>query len=819
MRSKTRVAVIGGGIAGCSALYHLTREGVADCLLIERDELTSGTTWHSAAQVTSFGANQVMVGLKKHSIALYHELAADPDMPVGYHYGYGSLRLATTPDHLDGYRHFIGVARGMGVELELLDAAECRRRHPLLNTDGLLGALWDPHDGDIDPTQLCRTLVHRACKAGAEVARFNPVIGLTQLPGGDWIVHTRKGEVRADIVVNAAGYRCNEVAAMMGIELPVACMEHQYVLTEPLAQIAAADRPLPTIRCPHDDFYARQEKHGLLVGFYEQNCRNWGMGGIPPDFTMALCPDDLGRVSDVMEGAFNRLPVLQEAGIRTVVNGPITYTPDGLPLVGPVPGKRNAYCINGLRAGLGEGGGHGWLLAQIIARGEACYDTWPLDPRRFTRYATPEFTAVMARQEYQNEFRFHMPREHRPAGRPAKTTPLYHRLKAAGACFGVVNGWERAAFFKPREDFAERHSFRFNNTHEVVADEVAAVRDAAGLCEVSGFNRFILRGAGVHDWLDAMSCSRISRKIGKVSLAYFLNAQGTVKMEATLANLEKDCVWLGSAAAAESHDMDWLSAHFPDDGGVAIESATNTMTSLVLAGPRAREILARAAPREDWSADGFGWLTARRVKIGPAAATAFAVSFSGESAWELHIPNEQLNLVFDILREAGRPALRLFGSYAVESMRIEKGYRHWKADLLTEYDPFESGLGRFVNMDKGFLGKDALTAREKKPRRRFVSLAVDCADAPAQPGDALLAADGRTAGSVTSAAFGHRVRENLAMGFVEPDYAEIGGEIGVLILGEIRAAKVVAECRYDPQNIRVRKSPPDGAPDESGKAD
>ncbi|MGI9306835.1 MAG: GcvT family protein [Gammaproteobacteria bacterium] len=804
MRSQTRVAVIGGGIAGCSTIYHLTREGITDCLLIERDELTSGTTWHSAAQVTSFGANQVMVGLKSRSIALYRELAADPDMPVGYHYGCGSLRLATTPEHLDGYRHFISVARGMGVELELLDPAECRRRHPLLNTGGLLGALWDPHDGHIDPTQLCQTLAHRARKAGAEVVRFNPVTGLTQLPGGNWRVDTRQGEVRADIVVNAAGYRCNEIAAMMGMELPVACMEHQYMLTEPLAQVAAAGHPLPTIRCPHDDFYSRQEKQGLLVGFYEQNCRSWGMGGIPPNFTMALCPDNLERVSDVMEGAFNRLPVLQEAGIQTVVNGPITYTPDGLPLVGPTPGKQNAYCINGLRAGLGEGGGHGWLLAQIIAHGEACYDTWALDPRRFTRHATPEFTAVMARQEYQNEFRFHMPHEHRPAGRPAKTTPLYHRLKAAGACFGVVNGWERAAFFKPDDDFEERHSFRFNNTHEIVADEVAAVQNAAGLCEVSGFNRFILRGAGVHDWLDALSCSRISRKIGKVSLAYFLNAQGTVKMEATLANLEKGCVWLGSAAAAESHDMDWLAAHLPGNGSVEIESMTNTMTSLVLAGPQARAILSRAAPCEDWSADGFGWLTARRVKIGPVAAAAFAVSFSGELAWELHIPNEQLNLAFDLLREAGQPALRLFGSHAAESMRLEKGYRHWKADLLTEYDPFESGLGRFVNMDKDFLGKDALSAREKKRKRRFVSLAVDCADAPAQPGDALLA-NGRTIGSVTSAAFGHRVRENLAMGFVESDYAESGGEIGALILGKICAAKVVAECRYDPENTRVRK--------------
>ena len=632
--------------------------------------------------------------------------------------------------------------------------------------------------------------MRRACQAGAEVVRFNPVTGLTQLPGGDWIVHTEQGEVHTDIVVNAAGYRCNEVAAMMNVELPVACMEHQYILTEPLAQVKAVGHPLPTIRCPHDDFYSRQEKDGLLVGFYEQDCRTWGMTGIPPNFTMALCPDDLARVSDVMEGAFNRLPVLQEAGIQTVINGPITYTPDGLPLVGPTPGKQNAYCINGLRAGLGEGGGHGWLLSQIIAHGEASLDTWALDPRRFGGYATAQWTAIMARQEYQNEFRFHLPHEYRSAGRPAKTTPLYYRLKAAGASFGVVNGWERATFFKPDNDFAEQHSFHFNNTKAIVAAEVGAVQNAAGVCEVSGFNRFILRGADVHDWLDGLSCSRISRKNGKISLAYFLNAQGMVKMEATLANVENDGVWFGSAAAAEYHDMDWLRAHLPANGDITIESATNTMTSLVLAGPHCRAILSRAAPNEDWSAEGFGWLTARRVKIGTVAAAAFAVSYSGELAFELHIANEQLNLALDALQEAGGAQLRFFGMYAAESMRLEKGYRHWKADLLTEYDPLESGLERFVQMEKDFIGKDALLARKEKPKRRFVSLVVDYADAPAQPGDALLA-NGQVVGSITSAAFGHRVRENLAMGFVECDYATTGNDIGVLILATEHRAKVV----------------------------
>ena len=574
MKTHTQVVVIGGGIGGCSTLYHLTQEGITDCVLVERDELTSGTTWHSAAQVTNFGGTQTMIGLKSHSIRLYKELADDPDYPINYHHATGGIRLASTQDHLDGYNHFVSLAKGMDVEFEVIDAEECRRRHPLITTDNLLGALWDPLDGDIDPAQLCQALARRARKAGAEVQRFNPVTGLTQTSGGEWIVHTKDGDIQCEKIVNAGGYRCNEIGAMMGVEHSVASMEHQYMLTEPIPEIEALDIRVPLIRCPTDDFYSRQEKNGLLLGFYEQDCRTWGLDGIDPGFTMALCPDDLDRVIDVMEGAFARLPCLTEAGIHSVVNGPITYTPDGLPLVGKIPGKRNAYCITGLRAGLGEGGGHGWLLAQIIAHGEACYDTWCLDPRRFTRYANVEYTALKAIEDYQNEFRFHMPHEHRPAGRPAKTTPLTETLAGMNAEFATVNGWERLAFFKPSEDFQEQHSFRFNNTFDVVADEVKAVQTAVGVMEVSGFNRYEITGEGVHDWLDRIMCSRVPRKNGKVALTYFLNDDGNVKGEATIANLEEGRVWYGSAAAAENHDMDWLRERLPDDGSIHIECLT-----------------------------------------------------------------------------------------------------------------------------------------------------------------------------------------------------------------------------------------------------
>ncbi len=805
MKTQARVVVIGGGIAGCSTLYHLTQEGWSDVVLLERDELTSGTTWHSAAQVTNFGGVQTMVGLKSHSIKLYKELADDPDYPINYHHGTGGLRLASTQDHLDGYQHFRSMAKGMDVDFEIIDAQECKKRHPLITTDNLLGALWDPLDGDIDPAQLCQALARRARKAGAEVYRHAPVTGLTQQPSGDWIVHTANGDIACEHVVNAGGYRCNEVGTMMGVEHPVASMEHQYFLTEAIAEIEALDFRTPLIRCPTDDFYSRQEKFGLLVGFYEQDCKTWGLDGIDPDFTNALCPDDPDRVLPVLENVFERMPCLAEVGIHSIINGPITYTPDGLPLVGRIPAKRNAWCITGLRAGLGEGGGHGWLLAQQMVHGEACYDTWCLDPRRFARYANTEYTAQKAIEDYQNEFRFHMPHEHRPAGRPIRTTPLYETLHQAQAEFGTVNGWERVMYFKPSADFNEIHSFRFTNTFDIVAAEVQAVQERVGLMEVSGFNRYEITGEGIHDWLDTLMCSRVPRKAGKVGLTYLLNEQGNVKGEATLANLADGQVWYGSAAAAELHDMDWLTSQLPEDGSIRIESLTNSHTILVVAGPKSRELLQSVSPRADWSKQAFPWLSVRKVHIGHYAVVAMSVSFSGELAWELHIPNEALQGAYRTIVEAGKDfGLSRFGLYATEAMRIEKGYKHWKADLITEFNPFETGLDRFVKMDKDFIGKAGLAEMASgSKRRQFVSLQVDSRVAPAHPGDSIVV-DGKVIGTITSGAWGYRVDKNLAMGFIDPSHSSIGSEVQIDLLGELVDASVCEPCLYDPDNSLPR---------------
>ncbi len=805
MKSQTRVVVIGGGIAGCSTLYHLTQEGWDDVVLVERDELTSGTTWHSAAQVTNFGMTQTMVGLKSHSIRLYKELAEDPDYPINYHHADGGIRLANTEGQMDGYRHFASMARGMGVDFEVIDAAECGRRHPLISTDNLIGGLWDPLDGDIDPAQLCQALARRARSAGAEVYRHTPVTGLTQKPDDTWVVHTDKGDIACEVVVNAGGYRVNEVAAMMGVQHPVVSMEHQYFLTEPIQAIIDAGHRMPLLRCPISDYYCRQEKQGLLVGFYEQDCKTWGMDGIDPKFVNALCPDDLDRVTDVLEGAFARMPALTEVGIHTIVNGPITYTIDGAPLVGPIPGKRNAFCIIGLRAGLGEGGGHGWLLAQQIVHGEAQYDTWVTDPRRFTGHATVELTALKAIEDYQNEFRFHFPHEHRPAGRPMKTTPLTPVLAAEGAAFTVVNGWERVEYIKPTADFTETHSFRFNEVFDVVARDVAAVQSGVGICEVNGFNRFELTGTGVHDFLDRMACGRVTRKPGRVGLCYLLNHFGMLKSEATVANLPDGRVWYGSAAAAEFHDMDWLQAHLRPSEDVQIRSLTNDHTILVLVGPKSRAVL-QAVSRADWSRAAFPWLSVRECFIGIAPAVVMAVSFSGELAFEIHVPNNQLYAAWLTLRAAGKEhGMQVFGARAVESMRLEKGYLHWKADILTEFDPFETGLDRFVTLDKGdFIGREALSRRHAAgPARKLVTLQLEGRMAPAHPG-ASVVLDGQVQGTVTSGDWGHRVGKNLAYAFVAPPLDKPGTRIEVDVIGTPTSAEVIPSGPYDPGYDRVR---------------
>lgn len=812
VNSHARVVVIGGGIAGCSTLYHLTQLGWTDVSMVERDELTSGSTWHAAAQVTQFGGNQTMIALKQHSIKLYQELAKDTEHPFYYHIT-GGMRTAYTQDHIDTYKHYVGMAKGMGVDMEFISPREVGDRHPLLNTDKILGAWWDPLDGYIDPSGITFALARAAKKAGASVYRFNPVENITRKDNGEFIVHTKNGDITCEKVVNATGYRVNEVGNMLGVEHPVTSMEHMYFLTENMPELEALDFQVPVIRDPLDDFYSRQEKNGLLVGVYEQGCKTFGMNGIDPNFTKALCPSDLDRCLDNMEQIFERIPALQNVGIHTTVNGPITYTIDGMPLVGQIPGIENAYCIIGLRAGIGEGGGHGKILADLIVHDECEWDAWSLDPRRFTQYANTEHTCVKAIEDYQNEFHYHLPHEHRPAARLARTTPLYPVLDQLGVAWGVVNGWERALFFKPTPDFEDQHSYRFTPTKDVVAQEIAALRKNVGVMEVSGFNRYSIEGEGATAFLDKLTCSMLPRQIDTVSLCYLLNESGHVFTEATITKLGDEQYWYGSAAAAEWHDLDWLNRYKPDTVTITEMAASHTI--LVVAGPKSRELLQSLSPRCDWSKAAFPWLRAKAMTLAHAKVLAMSVSFSGELAYELHIPNEQLYLVWKLINEAGGGfGLTRFGLYATESMRMEKGYLHWKADLLYERNPIETGLDRFVKLDKPeFVGKEALEVELAQGlRKQLVTMVIDCDVAPAHAGDSvyILNAAGasfgadQVLGSITSGAYGHRTNKNIAYAFVDPAIADIGTDLTVGILGERYQAVITETCLYDPKNSLVR---------------
>jgi len=804
MKSHARVVVVGGGIAGCSTLYHLTREGWADVVLVERDELTSGSTWHAAAQVTQFGANQTMVAMKRHSIDLYRSLAEDTDHPINYHIT-GGMRLAHTQQQLDIYRHYIGMSKGVGVEFELIDADEVARRHPLINAQGLLGAWWDPLDGDIDPSQLTQALARAARAKGAEVSRFNPVEHISRTPSNEWVVHTKKGDITCEIVVNASGYRVNEVGRMLGVEHPVTSMEHMYFLTDPLPALEAMDTRVPIIRDPGDDFYSRQEKQGLLVGIYEQGCKTFGMEGIDPSFTMALCPNDLDRCLDNMENIFKRLPAVADVGIHTVINGPITYTIDGAPLVGPIPGLTNAYACLGLRAGIGEGGGLGKILAELIVHGECEWDAWYLDPRRFTSHANTELTRLKAIEDYQHEFHYHLPHEQRPAGRLAKTTSLYPLHQQANAVFGVVNGWERPLFYKPDAAFIDEPGYRFTPSDVVVGAEIKRLVSGCALMEVNGFSRFEIRGAGARDFLDTMICGRLPARTGRVRLAYLLNSHGNVLSEATIAQLDDDTYWYGAAAAAEWHDRDWLLQHKP--ANVELRNLTSAYSILVLAGPNARNVLQQIAPRADLSAESLPWLSCQRLTIGFAEAFAMTVSYSGELAFELHVPTEQLYLAWQTLTDAGRAFdLSYFGLRAAESMRLEKAYRAWKTDLITEFNPMESALDRFTDLEKQkFMGRAGLLAQlDRAPRAQFVSLHIAGDHAPAHTGDAVYR-DDQQIGSITSGGWGYRIEKHIGLSFVDPDCAQVGTELHVEILGERVPASVIDPVAYDPDNVLVRQ--------------
>jgi dimethylglycine dehydrogenase len=806
MRARARVVVIGGGAVGCSALYHLTRLGWTDVVLLERDELTAGSTWHAAGNCPNFSTSWPIMKLQRYSTDLYAGLAEEVGYDINYHRT-GSIRLAHTVDRVDEFRHVASQARAQGLEVALLSPAEIKSRHPFLELDGIRLGFWDPNDGDIDPAQLTQALAKGARDRGAAIYRHTPVTALRELPEGGWRIESPAGSIEAEFVINAAGYRGGEVAAMIGEYLPIVTLSHQYLVTEDIPALAARGAArLPLVRDPDVSYYLRQERHGLLLGPYESQARARWLEGVPGEFAQQLFPDDLGRIESYIEAACARLPLLGSVGVRRVINGPIPYAPDGNPLIGPSDRARNFFHCCAFTFGIVQAGGAGRIIAEWVVNGEPDCDVWPLDTRRFLPFAERTYALAKGLETYQNEYGVAYPQEERPAGRPAKISPLHDRLRSLGAVFGARGGWERAVYYARGDDpGGPECSFRRPRWHHAVARECAAVANGVALIDLPGATKFDIEGEDASRWLDHLVCGRLPAP-GRTALGYFCSPRGGVVAEMTVSRLAQERFYLMAAATAERHDEHWLRSHLPRAHRVSIANVTGRYGSLTVAGPRSRELLASVTPA-DLSNAAFPWLSVRTIRVADTEVLAIRVSYSGELGWELHVPNEHLGTVYDRLRAAGRGlGLAHAGLYAMESLRLEKCYRSWKGDLSCDYSPFAASLERFVRLDKAadFIGRETLRQEAARgPKERFVPLIVDARDADAAAVSVVY--QGRdVVGLVTSGGYGYRLKQSIALAYVRTDLATPGTELEVEILGERRRASVGREPLYDPENLRPR---------------
>ncbi len=783
--------------------------GWDDAILLERDDLTSGSTWHAAGNCPTFAANPSLLKLQQYSAALYRRLADDTGYPINYHLT-GSVRLAHTVERMDEYRYVAAIAQSNGLDYRILTPQELQQRYPLVELEDLKGALWDPCDGDIDPAQLTQALAAGARRLGARVQRFTRVTGLERGTAGEWRVMTNRGEYTAEFIVNAAGYRAGEVMALLGEPLPIVTMSHQYLVTDEIPQVQARAQRLPLLRDPDVSYYLRQEGGGLILGPYEQRATPAWLDGIPDEFAFRLWDDDLDRVETYIEAAYRRVPVLASAGVKRVVNGPIPYSPDGLPYLGPAHGLPNFYHCNTFSFGIAQAGGAGKALSEWVVHGAPEWDLWCVDPRRFTHYATRDYTIAKATETYQLEYAPAFPLEERAAGRPLRLSPLHTQLASRGAQFGVRGGWERALWYEGRAGASGNLSFRRQRGwNSPVGAEVRAVRSDVGVMDLPGFTRFLIEGPGAAAFLDRLLCSRLPR-LNRVALAYALHPQGRILSEFTLTRIGPESFYAMSAAAAEWHDEDVLSRAIPADGSIRIQRLTESADALVLAGPRARALLSQITTA-DLSNEAFPWLSARFIDLAGARVLALRVSYAGELGWELHADNGDMPRLYDAVLAAGSAhGLRHFGLYALDSLRIDKCYRGWKSDLDSCISPFEASLDRFVDMAKPqFVGRDALAAElERGIVRRLVPLVLaDAGDADALAGSPIYKGNepaNEAIGFVTSGTWSYTLGSSIALGCVRADLARPGTTLYIDILGERCAAIVGGEPLFDPENRRPR---------------
>ena len=809
MTEHARVVVIGGGVVGVSTLYHLARKGWSDVLLLERKDLTSGATWHAAGLLPLFNMSYSVGQIHKYSVNLYRTLETETGQDVGLR-TVGNIRLAMTPDRMDEYRQYASVARTIGVNVEFLTPNEVQEIWPLAVTDGLIGAIRHPDDGYIQPADLTQAFARGARAEGASIRVQTAVTGIERTAGGEWRVLTESGDILCEHVVTATGSFARRTGAMVGLDVPVLPVEHQYIVTEAHEEIAERRRQgLPemgVLRESDGSWYMREEAGGLLLGPYEKGAPACYLDGPHPDAEYELFNADLDRLAPHIESAIRRVPAFGELGIKQTYNGAIPYTPDGSPIIGPAWDLPNFWLNEGHSFGITAAGGAGWQLAEWIVEGEPSIDMLGVDPRRFGDYATHAYLKAKTEEAYANVFTVHYPDEERPAGRPLRTAPCYGRMRELGAVFGQKFGWERPNWFAPEGTAQEDHwSFRRSRWFEAVGEECRNVRDNVGLLDMTAFAKARVRGPGARDFLNGLVANRLPR-VGRVALCHALNSRGGVHSEFTIQREAAQSFYLVSAGAFQRLDHDFLKRQMPRDGSVRFQNLTGAMGVLVLAGPKSRELLARVC-EADLGNDAFPWLSGQETTIGLAPVKLLRLNFVGELGWEIHHHIEYQNTLFDALMEAGEDlGIAPFGIRAMDSLRIEKSYRMIGTEMSIEYAALESGLDRFVRLNKGdFHGRAGLVAWQQRGfENALVTLEVDAPEDADAIGNNPLYLEGEMVGRATGGNFGFRVGKSLALAMLRPVLADACTEVEIEILGERYPAKVVPESPWDPNNERLR---------------
>ncbi len=805
MKTKTKVVVIGGGAVGVSTLYHLAKKGWDDVVLIERKELTSGSTWHAAGLLPLFNMSYSVGQLHKYAVNLYKTLEEETGKNVGFSI-VSNIRLASTKDRMDEYYQYAGVAKTIGVQVNFLTPNQVKEIWPLCNTDGLIGAIQHPEDGYIQPADLTQALATGARNKGAEIYRNTTVTGIKQA-NDSWIVETDKGAIECEHVVSCSGNFARQTGKMVGLDIPVIPVEHQYIVTEPHPEIVKRkEAGLPemgVLRDSDTQWYMREEAGGLILGPYEKGAPCCYIDGPSEHSEYELFQEDLDRLAPHIEGAIHRVPAFGEVGVKKVYNGAICYTPDGNPIVGPAWGLKNFWINEGHSFGITAAGGAGWQLAEWIIDGEPTIDMLGVEPRRYGDYCSKSYLIEKNEEAYRNVFTIHYPDEEREAARPLRTAPCYDRMKKLGAVFGHKFGWERPNFFATDGMEQKDHwSFRRSNWFKAVEKECKNVKENVGLLDMTAFAKCRIKGPNAESFLDNLIANKLPKSVGRINLCHALNTNGGVHSEFTIMREAEDSFYLVSAGAFQRLDHDWINKWMPNDGSVNFENLTSSIGVLVVSGPKSRELLSRVS-KDDFSKENFKWLSSKKVDIGFATANALRMNFVGELGWELHHPIEYQNHIFDKLFEAGEDlGLKPYGIRAMNSLRVEKSYKLIGTELSIEYSPYESGLDRFIHPNKGnFIGLDKLNKwREKGFKNKLVTLEVHNVKDADVLGNNPIYENNTLVGRATGGDFGFRIGKSIALGMVKPELSNVGQKLKIDILGTLFDATILDESPYDPEN-------------------